>query len=1026
MSSRSHSKAYLESLLQPPPSSGTIGSRRSSLTPNASGVALSTNAVEAKHYKPTRSSGLALKGNRDEDVLGINASVRGNGDVDELLPDAQVARTSTTPASSISEDDENETFKSSIHQRTPQRQNKGRNFNGNSQSVNAILSLLDDESLDDEEKIDQVRSLLADRIGEAEGITVTATRLDNIVLALLHRHREDLRPTGASFTVPISPSPSPFPASPRSRPRPANLRTMSGNANGISRPWTPNPPTTPTTDLTAQEGGPSMPSSPLLIPQTIGIGNGSPRASPSLWHRSISNSTNLTIVANPWSQSSPVAASPSTMPLLHGTPTITTLSRPSSPGHGMAGSPRLNVSALAFKPRSSTPMSNQSTPQKSAPWLKSNDLELVGTQSTAASDSDEDEFSPFVNPVAGAVPVPGSSSSSGASGNSSIQSLTTAESISGSYHGSTTSASLESSDDQRTSKWSALSGEEDFGASAMTPFDVLSSILSTSSTGASSWSSEQIEEALETNNWDIDATLTAIMESGGMPGPNATLSRSPNLTKRGISTGGGTIVPGRSGVSLVSSESFATQRGGGVSSPGLAISSTSASASSSSAQVPSTSLAQQQEQQQQQQQQGGGVGPGRVCRYFLAGECRRADCRFSHDLNRAVCRFWMKGQCLNGEGCSFLHDMSIVDKLTNRISSMSATSGSIPQSAVAVDTPPNEEFPELGIAPTGPKAQRGKGILALTSGSSASTNDPSRTRWAQALQKKANTPLTMLQQGESHLHLHRKASDTPAKGTPTGPRNPALTPSQRGGSSAAAAASSRIPLRSPLLLPTLSTGKDASTSYVAYRELATSLSEKRNKLLARAAEAWKKGDGSEARKWSREGQSVNTSLQEESKIACRKLLRERHEELQKRLSNDSNGSRGLLDPSVEERGSRGWRGKLMGDQMGICLGVAPKISSSIVNTMSLSLEERTEVLMDLHSLHSTEAVELIEEFLISLEKENFRGLALLAIGLGRHTSQETDRRRVGLASSVREFLSSWNYPYAEHNGVIIVDPLSHF
>lgn len=48
---------------------------------------------------------------------------------------------------------------------------------------------------------------------------------------------------------------------------------------------------------------------------------------------------------------------------------------------------------------------------------------------------------------------------------------------------------------------------------------------------------------------------------------------------------------------------------------------------------------------------GNSVGASRMCRYYLAGECRRADCRFSHDVDRALCRFWLRGQCAKGEQC---------------------------------------------------------------------------------------------------------------------------------------------------------------------------------------------------------------------------------------------------------------------------------------------------------------------------------------------------------------------------------------
>ncbi|CAD6884480.1 unnamed protein product [Tilletia laevis] len=75
---------------------------------------------------------------------------------------------------------------------------------------------------------------------------------------------------------------------------------------------------------------------------------------------------------------------------------------------------------------------------------------------------------------------------------------------------------------------------------------------------------------------------------------------------------------------------------------------------------------------------GGSGGTARVCRYFLAGECRRFDCRFSHDLGRALCRFWLRGQCLN-DPCGFLHDYDVVNKLARGMkSSLSPSAGSTP------------------------------------------------------------------------------------------------------------------------------------------------------------------------------------------------------------------------------------------------------------------------------------------------------------------------------------------------------------
>ncbi|KAH9821645.1 hypothetical protein DFH28DRAFT_923139 [Melampsora americana] len=48
----------------------------------------------------------------------------------------------------------------------------------------------------------------------------------------------------------------------------------------------------------------------------------------------------------------------------------------------------------------------------------------------------------------------------------------------------------------------------------------------------------------------------------------------------------------------------------------------------------------------------------KVCRFYLQGSCLRSDCKFSHDLSKAICRFWLRGHCLKGESkCDFLHEI---------------------------------------------------------------------------------------------------------------------------------------------------------------------------------------------------------------------------------------------------------------------------------------------------------------------------------------------------------------------------------
>lgn len=226
-----------------------------------------------------------------------------------------------------------------------------------------------------------------------------------------------------------------------------------------------------------------------------------------------------------------------------------------------------------------------------------------------------------------------------------------------------------------------------------------------------------------------------------------------------------------------------------------------------------------------------------------------------------------------------------------------------------------------------------------------------------------------------------------------------------------------------MLLPTLDTGRSAAQAYASHREHCLMLSENRNRCLARAAEAWKAGNGAEARKWSQEGQSINLTLHDESRAATRSILKKRHEELRSKLVNDTFKISGLVNPSTDERGARGLRGKLMGSGLGICLGVVPsksKIPGSNGHELATqSLDERTDVLLDCHLLHASEAIDVVEEFLIGLEREQFRGLAYLAVGLGKHTSTDTDKRRVGLATTVRNFLNSWSYVSCPKKGACL-------
>ncbi|RWS30326.1 uncharacterized protein B4U80_13625 [Leptotrombidium deliense] len=51
----------------------------------------------------------------------------------------------------------------------------------------------------------------------------------------------------------------------------------------------------------------------------------------------------------------------------------------------------------------------------------------------------------------------------------------------------------------------------------------------------------------------------------------------------------------------------------------------------------------------------------RPCTFFMEGNCRRSDCKFSHDLRSITCKFWEEGCCFKGFLCPFLHGYPSVD-----------------------------------------------------------------------------------------------------------------------------------------------------------------------------------------------------------------------------------------------------------------------------------------------------------------------------------------------------------------------------
>lgn len=169
--------------------------------------------------------------------------------------------------------------------------------------------------------------------------------------------------------------------------------------------------------------------------------------------------------------------------------------------------------------------------------------------------------------------------------------------------------------------------------------------------------------------------------------------------------------------------------------------------------------------------------------------------------------------------------------------------------------------------------------------------------------------------------------------------------------------SPRLKLRPPTLLPSLPIGDSANSLYVAYRSRALQLGAARNACLSRAADAWRRGDGSAAKRFSREGHDLNGKMAAELTISARTVVRERTKLIEQAVKARD-------DAWSDDPGDHSARGRTCGNGLGIILGIARRDVSG--EQRDLKPDERMESVMDLHGIHAAEATDILEEFLLAV------------------------------------------------------------
>ncbi|KAF8573761.1 hypothetical protein K439DRAFT_1642732 [Ramaria rubella] len=831
----------------------------------------------------------------------------------------------------------------------------------NSALISRVVTLLQ------EEKEDELKEYLKRAFAIPD--TVDESQLDQNLLDLMHKHRDDvsgvpflfLTPTKRPISRPSSRASSHSHRLTPNRPDTPNSLPASPLSSTFRRPHTPvASPLAATTAHTYMTVGPL----PQQQPQAISSASSSPVSSPRLLN---AKAVEFRPVPRPLSAGGTSASSLVGTALRTDTPSPDVWSHnPSRATSNLAiAAPLIPDAAYATPPRALTPNSS--------------------LQRSSNIDEDyEDEFDPFSTKPR--VPAPHFHPSVASdpelrwstSSNSTSSQSTSLE---------TSSSSALTGEDDRPLHYSYqpnfLAGDYEFDANrdflepdegqtaeehaeiltnGMTPFDVLSSVF------GQSVSTAELNEALEVNGYDFESAMAWLVDKAL---PQSTQPFPPISVPRPQQHGRVVVVP---------RETAFVMRGRGF-------------GSSSGRNSPRYGMRPVQ-------------GANRVCRYFLAGECMRADCRFSHDLERAMCRFWLRGNCAKQDNCEFLHhlpkdvDVSTLTATMGR-TDLQAISGINSRDASPVSTPPPDDFPTL-------EQQNGPGFGKGSRGNYQQRpyHDPGRTRFAAAIKAQVNplpSPASRLIQRPDLL-----------RGGSSGQIG-------RGLNAPVSRPSPRIKLRSPTLLPTLMTGESINLLYMSYRQRALQLGAARNACLSRAADAWRRGDGAAAKRFSREGHDLNAKMGGESADAATRLVKERVrsavDAVRRRDTRWSDDPRDGAD-----------RGKVVAGGLGVILGVAGKDVGSGNGGLRATPDERTEALLDLHGLHANEAVEVLERFLIMLEKEGFFGLAFIVVGEEKHTGTQDPARgtsRARLATGVREWLNDWGYPWSENEGIICVDPLSH-
>lgn len=367
--------------------------------------------------------------------------------------------------------------------------------------------------------------------------------------------------------------------------------------------------------------------------------------------------------------------------------------------------------------------------------------------------------------------------------------------------------------------------------------------------------------------------------------------------------------------------------------------------------------------------------PGReekvLCKYFVQfGECLRADCRYSHDLTSRVCRFWVRGACLNGETCAFLHSFPESEAVADEIKPLENFTKPVLDSL--------EDFPTLGGEAKPVKKKPGNKWASVASNGNGTypeegNGGSGKSTGVKKKNKKKKFDFSMVEPANVFIPGQAPAPSVPtfSSATPLATGQPPTAQQKPATIRVAAPKHNPLPLLRPEFTPWVENPHqedEVIQEYLQLRKESRKHIEMRNKYLNLSADNWHMNRPDAAKIYSTKGQKHQQELIAASRKASDILY--------------------------------GYR-----DTLG-------------------------EVFCDLHGLELDTSILHLENVLLQVEDQcrKKKRLVYAISGVGYHVVSKTDM----LTKEVKAWLDEWAYEYKvffigneKFGTVIAIDPWSH-